>query len=190
MDATAFCSNHVWKRWFWPQKLSMNAPRFESSFWNAVYSKSAFWNAVYSKISMDVTAFCSNHVWKRWFWPQKLSINAPYFYKMSRRIKSHAVLLNTLAHCSPHQRKLLIKTADKGLIDAICECVVNEIRGNVKLSSAQKRELAKQKHNLRKLADRKTANPFTFLCLYYPKLSQHSTATKGPISPAWRLAGD
>ena len=77
MDATAFCSNHVWKRWFWPQKLSMNAPRFESAFWNAVYSKSAFWNAVYSKISMDATAFCSNHVWKRWFWPQKFSINAP-----------------------------------------------------------------------------------------------------------------
>ena len=67
MDATAFCSNHVWKRWFWPQKLSINAPRFES----------AFWNAFYSKISMDATAFCSNHVWKRWFWPQKLSINAP-----------------------------------------------------------------------------------------------------------------
>ena len=77
MDATAFCSNHVWKRWFWPQKLSINAPRFESAFWNAVYSKSAFWNAVYSKISMDATAFCSNHVWKRWFLPQKLSINAP-----------------------------------------------------------------------------------------------------------------
>ena len=80
MDATAFCSNHVWKRWFWPQKLSMNATRFESAFWNAVYSKSAFWNAVYSKISMDATAFCSNHVWKRWFWPQKLSINAPLVY--------------------------------------------------------------------------------------------------------------
>ena len=79
MDATAFCSNHVWKRWFWPQKLSMNAPRFESAFWNAVYSKSALWNAVYSKISMDATAFCSNHVWKRWFWPQKLSMNAPRF---------------------------------------------------------------------------------------------------------------
>ena len=78
MDATAFCSNHVWKRWFWPQKLSMNAPRFESAFWNAVYSISAFWNAVYSKISMDATAFCSNHVWKHWFWPQKLSINAPF----------------------------------------------------------------------------------------------------------------
>ena len=86
MDATAFCSNHVWKRWFWPQKLSMNAPRFESAFWNAVYSKSAFWNAVYSKISMDATAFCSNHVWKRWFWPQKLSINAPYTIELCTQL--------------------------------------------------------------------------------------------------------
>ena len=66
MDATAFCSNHVWKRWFWPQKLSINAPRLNRRL-----------KRVYSKISMDATAFCSNHVWKRWFWPQKLSINAP-----------------------------------------------------------------------------------------------------------------
>ena len=87
MDATAFCSNHVWKRWFWPQKLSMNAPRFESAFWNAVYSKSSFWNAVYSKISMDATAFCSNYVWKRWFWPQKLSINAPLVKDKNTSIK-------------------------------------------------------------------------------------------------------
>ena len=40
--------------------------------------ESAFWNHVYSKISMDATAFCSNHVWKRWFGLKKLSINAPY----------------------------------------------------------------------------------------------------------------
>ena len=51
---SAFCSNHDRKRTFFG--------RFES----------AFWNDVYSKISMDATAFCSNHVWKRWFWPQKV----------------------------------------------------------------------------------------------------------------------
>ena len=49
----------------------------------------AFWigvlNDVYSKISMDATAFCSNHVWKRWFWPQKLSINAP---RLNRRFET------------------------------------------------------------------------------------------------------
>ena len=67
MDATAFCSNHVWKRWFWPQKLSINAPRF----WIGVLKR------VYSKISMDATAWCFNHVWKRWFWRQKFKHNAP-----------------------------------------------------------------------------------------------------------------
>ena len=76
---------------------------------------------------------------------------------MSRRVKTHAVLLNTLAHCSPTQRKLILKTADKGLVDAICECVVNLVRGNIKLSPAQKKTFAKQKRYLRKLADRKTA---------------------------------
>ena len=107
MDATAFCSNHAWKRWFWPQKLSMNAPRFESAFWNAVYSKSAFWNAVYSKISMDETAFCSNHVWKRWFWPQKLSINAPsvsfHFLQVLRSViaKQCIVSLQRLSNLMP-----------------------------------------------------------------------------------------
>ena len=104
MDATAFCSNHVWKRWFWPQKLSMNAPRFESAFWNAVYSKSAFWNAVYSKISMDATAFCSNHVWKRWFWPQKLSINAPLAVKHTHLLHRECLnpynfIINILFQC-------------------------------------------------------------------------------------------
>ena len=39
MDATAFSSYHVWKRWFWPQELSFNAPRFESAFWNAFIPK-------------------------------------------------------------------------------------------------------------------------------------------------------
>ena len=112
MDATAFCSNHVWKRWFWPQELSINAPRFESAFWNAVYSKSAFWNTVYSKISMDATAFCSNHVWKRWFWPQKLSINAPleencfsinlfgiqHFGAFTRKSSYHCINFDTLGN--------------------------------------------------------------------------------------------
>ena len=34
--------------------------------------ESAFWNGVYKKISPDATVFCTNHVWKRWFWPQKV----------------------------------------------------------------------------------------------------------------------
>ena len=32
----------------------------------------AFWNGIYKKMSPDATMFCTNHVWKRWFWPQKV----------------------------------------------------------------------------------------------------------------------
>ena len=67
MDATAFCSNHVWKTLILASKVKHK----RTPFWIGVLKR------VYSKISMDATAFCSNHVWKRWFWPQKLSINAP-----------------------------------------------------------------------------------------------------------------
>ena len=75
---------------------------------------------------------------------------------MSRRVRTHAVLLKTLAHCSAKQRRLLLQSADRGLIDAICECVVNVLRGNVHLSPVHKRSLAKHRHKLRKLGDRKT----------------------------------
>ena len=71
MDATALCSIPRLKTLMLASKVKHE----RNPFWigvdeYAVYSKSAFWNAVYSKISMDATAFCSNHVWKRWFWPQ------------------------------------------------------------------------------------------------------------------------
>ena len=38
--------------------------------WSAPFC--AFWISVYKKMSTDATVFCTNHVWKRWFWPQKV----------------------------------------------------------------------------------------------------------------------
>ena len=76
---------------------------------------------------------------------------------MSRRIRTHAVLLKALAHCTAKQRKTLLKTADRGLIDAICECIVNVINGNIKLTPSQKRTLSKHKQRLRKLSHRHTS---------------------------------
>ena len=71
----------------------------------------AFWigvlKRVYSKISMDATAFCSNHVWKRWFWLQKLSINAPLVCMdprgdyMSKKNKPHFGQIRPLHHNQP-----------------------------------------------------------------------------------------
>ena len=91
-NQTTFVNAHFWAFWsaFWRvySKISWTQQRFAlTTFENAIlaskvkHKRTPFWigvlKRVYSKISMDATAFCSNHVWKRWFWPQKLSINAP-----------------------------------------------------------------------------------------------------------------
>lgn len=86
-----------------------------------------------------------------------LSSKRRYSLKMTRRIKTHAVLLKTLAHCTAKQRRALLKTADKGLIDAICECIVNVINGNIKISPTHRRTLSKHKQKLRKLSNRGTS---------------------------------
>lgn len=75
---------------------------------------------------------------------------------MSKRIKKHLEILKILKKCSPKQRKALLQAADNSLIYCICECIDNVLRGNVKLSSAKKKELAKHVAVLRKIADRKT----------------------------------
>jgi hypothetical protein len=75
---------------------------------------------------------------------------------MSKQIKRHLEVLKVLKKATPKQRKVLIETANSGLINCICECANNIIRGNVKLTPAKKREIAKHIHILRKIADRKT----------------------------------
>jgi len=75
---------------------------------------------------------------------------------MSKRIKKYLELLKILKTAKPAQRKVLLQVADNGLIYCLCECIDNVLRGNVKLTPAKKRELAKYIHLLRKIANRKT----------------------------------
>ena len=72
--------------------------------------------------------------------------------KCSRRVRRNAVILSSLNACPPSMRNSMIQKAPPDLIDAICECVLNILRGNVKLSKSQKEGLQKHKHKLRKLA--------------------------------------
>lgn len=75
---------------------------------------------------------------------------------MSKRIKKHLEILKILKKSKPNQRKALLEAADSSLIYCICECIDNILRGNVKLTAAKKRELAKYVGVLRKISDRKT----------------------------------
>ncbi len=75
---------------------------------------------------------------------------------MSNRLKKHLELLKILKKTNPKHRKSILESADNSLILCICECIDNILRGNVKLSPAKKRELAKHVEILRQIADRKT----------------------------------
>jgi len=76
---------------------------------------------------------------------------------MSKRLQKHIEVLKLLKKAEkPEQRKHILNCADNGLICCICECVKNVLHGNVHLTTAKKRELAKHKDVLRKIADRKT----------------------------------
>ena len=65
--------------------------------------------------------------------------------------------LRVLCKASPKQRKCIIEGASNELINAICECALNCLKGNVPLNPSQKGKLARHKGKLRSLADKKVA---------------------------------
>jgi hypothetical protein len=52
---------------------------------------------------------------------------------------------------TPARRKLFLKPADKELVQSICECALNTLKGNVPLKPCQKKTLSRYKRILRKL---------------------------------------
>lgn len=63
--------------------------------------------------------------------------------------------LNLLAHSkNARKRKILLQWAEKPEIDAICECILNLLNGNVKISAKHLRKLNKHKHTLRQLCSK------------------------------------
>lgn len=74
---------------------------------------------------------------------------------MSRCVTNNAHLLRALAKMSPKRRKVFLKAADKELIQSICECALNTLKGNVPLQYGQKRSLTRYKRILRKLVKSK-----------------------------------
>lgn len=65
--------------------------------------------------------------------------------------------LQLLKICPQKLRKDLLRKVPSSCIKAICECVLNLLRGNIPISEHQKSCLKKHKHTLRQLADRKSS---------------------------------
>jgi hypothetical protein len=73
---------------------------------------------------------------------------------MSKRIKSQFHMLHVLKSAKPKLRKVILQEADRDLILAIIECVLNVLNGNCKLRTCIKHKLRKHKHFFRSLVDR------------------------------------
>ena len=69
------------------------------------------------------------------------------------RLRAHMPILMLLKSscCSPRLKKEVLKHCSNDCIFKICEVVLNVLKGNVPLSSPQKKRLASKKHILRRL---------------------------------------
>ena len=76
---------------------------------------------------------------------------------MSDNVKNNAHLLKILSNCKPKMRKAILEHASPSLLKSLCECSLNVLNGNVRLTTHQKRKLSRHKRKLRALADRKIA---------------------------------
>jgi hypothetical protein len=70
---------------------------------------------------------------------------------VSQRLKKHANELVYLQKARPCIRNHLITKADRSLVDCLCECADNILKGNVPLTKLQKEKLKRNKAELRVL---------------------------------------
>ena len=56
---------------------------------------------------------------------------------------------------TPKLHKAIVSNCDKELVNSICECVLNVLNGNVRLSDCVARKLRKHRAVLRKVADKR-----------------------------------
>ncbi len=74
---------------------------------------------------------------------------------MSAHVKKHLSSLKLLRRVKPGLRRKLLSTANNELIACICECCHNILKGNIKLSSKQRKLLCRHRNPIRALASRK-----------------------------------
>ena len=72
-------------------------------------------------------------------------------------IKKHKETLKQLAKCKKHHCHYhIIANASDELLDCLCECAFNVLKGNIALTESQHLKLKKHKHKLRELTWGKT----------------------------------
>ena len=70
---------------------------------------------------------------------------------MSCRVKKYVSSLRVLDRAKPKVKRIVIGKADKQLMNCLCECGKNDLKGNVSLTSPKLRALRPYKNQLRDL---------------------------------------
>ena len=73
---------------------------------------------------------------------------------MSQRIKRQAQMLKFLSRAKPNVVKAVVNNCEKELLDAVCECSLNVLKGTVPLKKRERKCLEKYKNHLRALTDK------------------------------------
>jgi hypothetical protein len=71
------------------------------------------------------------------------------------RLVKHWDVLSVLSKAPPPMRKQLIQSASKDVMDTVSECCLNVLKGTIPLSKHQKKCLAKHRHVLRQMVQKK-----------------------------------
>ncbi len=71
------------------------------------------------------------------------------------RLAKHWDMLSVLSKAPSPMRKQMIQTASKDVIDTVCECCLNVLKGTIPLSKHQKECLAKHRHVLHQMVQKK-----------------------------------
>jgi gamma-glutamyl phosphate reductase len=72
---------------------------------------------------------------------------------MSARIRRNCDLLKVLAQCNPRMRKAIIEAADKDLLEAITECLMNIWCETVKLTPQTAKNLVSYNDHIKFVAN-------------------------------------
>jgi len=72
-----------------------------------------------------------------------------------KRVKSYYHALHVLKTAETKLRKAIISNCKRELVNSISECVLNVLKGNIKLTRCNTQKLRKYKAALRKFADKR-----------------------------------
>ena len=89
-------------------------------------------------------------------------------------LRRHSLFINAVAACKPDQAKAIVKTATKTQLNAICEILLNIVRGTLKISEGLLKKLKKFKKVIRLLSKRctKSENRKKLIVKYMPVIKK------------------